>query len=70
MEGKMFIKVIFNKKVLERVIEYFRKLSNEDFLTIPWETIKDCRFILRLHPEVDEGLVFYVSRDFYEEVLL
>lgn len=68
MEGKMFIKVIFNRKVQNRVIEYLRKLSNEDFLTM--KTIKDCKFILRLHPEVDEGLVFYVSRDFYDEVLL
>ena len=64
----MFIKVIFNRKVQNRVIEYLRKLSNEDFLTM--KTIKDCKFILRLHPEVDEGLVFYVSRDFYDEVLL
>lgn len=64
----MFIKVIFNKKIRCRVMEYLRRGDKDSFIS--WERLRDCKFILRLNPNLDEGLVFYVSRDFYEEVLL
>lgn len=65
----MTIRVYFSEHIKNKAIKYKRACLNHTKQPRPeWEA--DVSFLLNLHSVYDEGLVFYVSREFYEEVLL
>ena len=65
----MTILVYFNERIKEKVIKYKRDCLNYNKHPRPeWEA--DVSFLLNLHSVNNAGLLFCVSREFYEEVLL